>query len=78
MIYRGETKLLKFSVFVLYEILAPPARPPYPIITSTFGDIEEAFVPASSKFKFSENRIDYLSDPRGSLEYGEIMFNEFE
>ena len=46
--YKGETKLLKFSMFVLYQIPAPPINPPYPPIMSSFGDINEAWLPAHS------------------------------
>jgi len=63
MSYGEETKLLKFSVFILYQIPAPPASPAYPPITSTFGDIEEVWLSASSKFKFSDNKNDYWMAP---------------
>jgi len=53
--YRGETKLLQLSIFVLYKIPAPTSHTLYPPITSSFGDIDEAWLSATSKFKFSDN-----------------------
>ena len=78
MSYRGETKLLKFYMFVLYQIPAFPNSPPHPPITSSFGDIEETWLAASSKFKFSDNYFDFVSVPMGEFIYGVIMFAEFE
>jgi hypothetical protein len=68
MSYRGETKLLKFSIFVLYQLPALPTSPEYPPITSSFGDIEEVWLTTSSSFKFSDNY----------KEEGRIFFGEFE
>jgi hypothetical protein len=56
--YGGDTKLLKLSIFVLYQIPAPPTSTLYPLIATNFGDIEEAWLSAGSKFKFSDNRND--------------------
>ena len=71
MSYLGETKLLKFDITVLYKIPGPPNSPPYPPITSIFGDIEEIWLSASSKFKFSDNEY-------GDEKLGVVMFGEFE
>ena len=71
--YKGETKLLNLSVFVLYQI--PPISSLVTPITTSFGDIEEIWLPASSKFKFSDNLYDFKDDTNV---YEEIMFNEFE
>ena len=43
--YRGETKLLTLSVYRLYKIPTPPILPRFPLITSSFGDITQAWVP---------------------------------
>jgi hypothetical protein len=71
--YKGETKLLNLSVFVLYQI--PPTSSLVTPIATSFGDIEEIWLPASSKFKFSDNLYDFKDDTNV---YEEIMFNEFE
>ena len=59
--YKGETKLLNLSVFVLYQI--PPTSSLVTPITTSFGNIEEIWLPASSKFKFSDNIYDFNQDP---------------
>ena len=54
--YGGETLLLPLAPFILYPIPTPPTNPPYPLITSKFSNIfDEAWLPANSKFKFSDN-----------------------
>ena len=60
--YIHETKLLKFSIFVVYRIPAPPTSSPYPLIKSIFGDIEEVWVTKNSIFKFSDNFQSSQSD----------------
>jgi len=76
--YRTKTVILKLSPFRLYSIPFPPDAPPYPPITSKFGDMSEAWLTANSKFKFSDNRADYKSAPKETSTYGLIMFWEFK
>jgi hypothetical protein len=74
MSYRTQTFILVLSPFRLYLIPFPPSAPQYPPINSTFVDISEALLPASSTFKFCNNVYDYGSDPFGKFTYGDIMF----
>jgi hypothetical protein len=78
MSYQTQTFILNLSPFRLYPIPFPPSAPPYPPITSKFADISEALLPASSTFKFVDNYIDFLSDPRGKLTYGLMSFGDFD
>ena len=60
--YRTQTLILVLSPFRLYSIPFPPSALLYPIITSKFEDISEAWLPANSTFKFCNNFfIDYSS-----------------
>ena len=70
--YRHVTKVLEFSIFYLYSI--PTAIYSDNLITSNFTSLSDAWLPANSKFKFSDNVIDALIDDR----YGVFMFAEFE
>ena len=68
--YGKKTLLLKVSPFILYPSPTPPNSPPYPLITSIFGEIEEVWHLASSIFKFTDNENGY--------EWGVVMFGLFE
>jgi hypothetical protein len=70
MSYQTETFILNLSPFRLYPIPFPPSAPTYPLIMSKFADISEAFLPANSTFKFSDNLYDYYRDPDGKFTYG--------
>ena len=64
MSYQTQTFILSLSPFRLYPIPFPPNAPQYPIITSKFADISEAWLFAQSTFKFSNNVYDYYSGQR--------------
>ena len=64
MSYQTQTFILNLSPFILYPIPFPPSDPPYPTITSKFGDISAAWLPANSTFKFYNNYHDYFSAPK--------------
>ena len=68
--YGKKTLLLKVSPFILYPMPTPPNSPLYPLITSIFGEIEEVWLLASSKFKFTDNEYYY--------EHEIVMFGVFE
>ena len=53
--YRTQTLILILSPFRLYSIPFPPSAAQYRPITSEFGDISEAWLPAKSAFKFCTN-----------------------
>ena len=78
MSYQTETLILNLSPFRLYPIPFPASAPTYPLIMTKFADISEAFLPADSTFKFSDNRWDYYSDPNGKFTYGLTSFGEFD
>jgi len=56
--YRGETKVLTLSIFLLYSIPPPPLHSDYPLITFDFIDLSDAWLPTLSQFKFSDNFYD--------------------
>jgi len=78
MSYRTQTIILILSPFRLYSIPFPPSARSYPLITSIFTDISDAWLPADSTFKFGNNEVDYESDPNGKFKYGQINFAQFE
>ena len=47
--YKSATKALKFSIFSLYNI-PTPIDSEYPLITSNFTDLSEAWLASKSKF----------------------------
>jgi hypothetical protein len=48
----------------------PTINPDYPLMTSNFADITDIWLSANSKFKFVAHLF--------GIEYGVIMFGEFE
>ena len=55
--YKDATKVLKFSIFYLYSI-PTHTNSHFPIISSEFTSISDAWLPSSSKFKFSDSVVD--------------------
>ena len=78
MSYKTQTYILNLSPFRLYPIPFPPSAPLYSPITSKFADISEAFLPADSTIKFSDNSYGLYGDPISKFTYGDIMFSEFD
>ena len=74
MYYGDATKVLTFSIFLLYSMPDPVLNPTFPLITSNFTDISDTWLPANSKFTFSDNYQDVNYDNK----YGVIMFIELE
>ena len=74
--YGDATKVLKFSIFLLYGRPEPVINPNFPLIMSNFTMLSDAWIPSRSKFKFSDN----INDAKyaGLNIYGTIMFCEFE
>ena len=54
MAYKGVTKLLEISIYKLYSIPTPPLSSQYPLISSDFTTLSDVWLPATSKFKFSD------------------------
>jgi hypothetical protein len=69
--YKGETKVLKFSIFLLYSIPELPINLDFPPSLSDFSKTSDAWLPADSIFKFTDNEYDY------GFQYGESFFAEF-
>ena len=53
MTYGSDTKILKISLFLLYNIPEPAINPNYPLITSNFSANSDEWLSAQSKFIFS-------------------------
>jgi hypothetical protein len=78
MSYRTQTFILNLSPFRLYSIPFPPSATSDRLITSKFGDISDAWLPANSTFKFYDNTYDFDGAPKGKFTYGLINFGEFD
>jgi len=78
MSYKTQTLILNLSPFRLYPIPIPPSASTDHLIKSKFEDIAEAWLPANSTFKFSDNIFDYSPEPNHTSTYGVIMFGQLE
>jgi len=58
MTYKGATKILKFSTFLLYSIPEPAITTNFPLITSNFTTPLDHWITANSNFLFSDNWYD--------------------
>ena len=74
--YKSKTKAVKFQIFQLYS--RPSAIYSDLITTSDFTALSDTWLPAHSKFKFSDNSYDANKRWKGNNEYGTLMFGEFE
>ena len=70
--YSGETKVLKFSIFLLYSMPELPINLNFPPSISEFSKTSDAWLPADSIFEFTDNEYD-----RPGFHYGTSFFAEF-
>lgn len=56
--YGGQTKILNFSIFILYAIPTPDIIGQKSLIMSKFSDVSDTWLLADSKFIFSDNYYD--------------------